>query len=52
MSWRFSVSAIALLLSGCMLGPDYQPPEIDTIACCSSVCMPARLWANLADGSL
>jgi multidrug efflux system outer membrane protein len=30
MSWRFSVSAIALLLSGCMLGPDYQPPEIDT----------------------
>jgi outer membrane protein TolC len=27
---RINAAAMAILLSGCMLGPDYQAPEIDT----------------------
>jgi multidrug efflux system outer membrane protein len=30
MNRRYIVIAITVLLSGCMLGPDYQAPEIDT----------------------
>ena len=30
MSRRFIFTSVAVLLSGCMLGPDYQAPEIDT----------------------
>ena len=30
MSPRLGIAALILLLSGCMLGPDYQAPEIDT----------------------
>ncbi len=30
MNPRLGIAALILLLSGCMLGPDYQAPEIDT----------------------